>query len=94
MALQIGSRNLIFLLQYCCSKLSNNQQINYFQKKLLANLKEKNNCVMVWGLAFKGGTDDVRESFCKVNKKIANSIKKFMPMIRLQYLTQKKSFWI
>ena len=73
-------------------RLSNNQQINYFSKKITDNLIGKTSCVMVWGLAFKGGTDDVRESpSIKLIKKISNKYKEIYAMIRLQYLMQRKS---
>ena len=72
-------------------KLSNNQQINYFSKKIIGKLKGKNNCVMVWGLAFKGGTDDVRESpSVRLIKKIANKYKEIYAYDPLAIFNAKK----
>ncbi len=72
-------------------RLSNNQQINYFSKKITGNLIGKTSCVMVWGLAFKGGTDDVRESpSIKLIKKISNKYKEIYAYDPLAIFNAKK----
>ena len=85
------SQNGIPSLIPAAVRSSNEQQIRYFSEKISANLKNKNSHLMLWGLAFKGNTDDVRESpSIKLLKLISKKYKKIYAYDPLAMSNAKK----
>ena len=57
--------------------IANKDQLEYFIKKIKQNVTLRDKTIMIWGLAFKSGTDDIRESVgIKILKRISKNSKK------------------
>jgi len=58
------------------TKKANSDQLNYFYKKIKSNINLAQSSLLIWGLAFKPNTDDIRESVSlKLIKKLSRNVK-------------------